>query len=241
MSNFKTLLLGDLQRMRRYNIFTASIVISLLWIGMLHFTTIQDIGTVLPLLLFVDATSMAILLIGVTIFFEKQEGTLKTLLVAPISKGEYILAKTFANVISNIKSLLILYIYARIFKEINVNILGLIGAVILVSFLHSMIGFLLTYYSKDFTGLLMGMMKYAFVLMIPAVLEQVGIIKSELISNLIYILPTKASMLLLQASVGGVETWEIYFSTLYIVVLSGLLLTLVLRKFNDFAVKESGV
>ena len=241
MSNFQVLFLGELQRMRKYNIFTGSIVISLLWVAMLHFTEVQDVGFIFPLLLFIDATSMAILLVGVTIFYEKQENTLKTLMVSPINKSEYILAKTCANIITNLEALVILYIYARIFKEINLNILGFSIAVILVSFLHSLIGFLLTYASRDFTELLMGMIKYTFLLMIPPLLEQVGLIRNQLYSRLLYILPTKASLLILNASVSVVETWEIYYSITYIIFLSALLYIQVARKFTDFAIKESGV
>lgn len=241
MSNFFVLLLGEIQRMKKYNILAAGLFVSLLWIGVLHFSGMEDVSKIFPLLIFLDATSMAMLLVGVTMFFEKQEGTIKTLLVSPISKVEYILAKTFANIVSNVETLVILYIYAKIFKVININILGLLGAVVLIAFIHSLIGFLLTYYSKDFTELLMGMMKYAFVFMIPILLEQVGLIKNELIKNLLYVIPTKASMTLLKATAGGIEFWEIALSMFYLIAASILLFLLVLKKFDDFAVKESGV
>ena len=68
--------------------------------------------------------------------------------------------KTFSNILSNILTLSILFLYSELFKEIKVNILGLIGSVILVALFHSFIGFVLTYYSKDFTELLIGMIKY---------------------------------------------------------------------------------
>ena len=241
MNNFFVLLLGEIQRMKKYNILAAGLFVSLLWIGVLHFSGMEDVSKIFPLLIFLDATSMAMLLVGVTMFFEKQEGTIKTLLVSPISKVEYILAKTFANIISNIETLVILYVYAKIFKVININIFGLLGAVVLIAFIHSLIGFLLTYYSKDFTELLMGMMKYAFVFMIPILIEQVGLIKNELIKKLLYIIPTKASMTLLNATAGGIDFWEIALSIFYLTAASILLFWFVLKKFDEFAVKESGV
>ena len=241
MNNFSTLLIGELQRMKKYHILGASFLVSLIWIGVLHFAGIEDVTSLFPLLIFFDTTAMAMLLVGVTMFFEKQEGTIKTLLVSPISKSEYILSKTFANITSNIVTLAILYLYAIFFKEIDVNILGLLGAVILISFLHSLIGFLLTYYSKDFTELLIGMMKYSVVLSIPVILEQVGLIKSEFVRNLLYIIPTKASMTLLQAPAVGVESWELYLSLFYIAIASIGLYFIVSKKFDEFAIKESGV
>ncbi|MBO8170256.1 MAG: ABC transporter permease [Bacillaceae bacterium] len=241
MPNFMVLLTGELERMKKYNIVAASFVIILIWIGVLHFTDIQDVSRLLPLLVFLDATSMAILMIGVTLFYEKQEGTLKTLLVAPIRKMEYVLAKTAAGVMSNLVTLLVLYLYARLFKEVHVHVFGLVAAVILVSLFHSLVGFLLTYYAKDFTDLLMAMMKYVFVFMLPLLLEQVGIITSTWLQNVFYILPTKASYILLQATAGGMETWEIVFSAGYLLVFSLVLAWMAVRKFLQFALKESGV
>lgn len=241
MNNFFVLLLGEIQRMKKYNILAAGFFVSLIWIGVLHFSGLEDVSKIFPLLIFLDATSMAMLLVGVTMFFEKQEGTIKTLLVSPISKVEYIMAKTFANIISNIETLAILYIYARFFKVINISIGGLLAAVILVAFIHSLIGFLLTYYSKDFTDLLMGIMKYAFLFLIPIFLEEVGLIKNQLIKNMLYIIPTKASLTLLKATARGIEFSEVMLSIFYIVGVSILLFFFVFKKFDDFAVKESGV
>jgi fluoroquinolone transport system permease protein len=241
MNSFLALFSGELQRMKKYNILSASLFIALLWIGVLHFTGIEDVSTIFPLLIFLDATSMAILIVGVSMFFEKQEGALKSLLVSPITKGEYLLAKTFANIASNIFTLGNLYLYARIFKEIDLSIAGLVGAVVLIAFFHSMLGVILTYYSKDFTELLMGMMKYAFIFMIPVLLVQVGLITNEAVKTLLYLVPTKAAMTLLNASKGGVALWEVLLSTAYLLIASFGIYVVVLKKFNQFAIKESGV
>lgn len=241
MSNLFTLFLGEVQRMKRYNILAASLVVTLLWIGVLYFMDVQDVGSMLTLLLFVDITSMPMLLIGATMFFEKQEGVTKALLVSPINKSEYIFSKITANVLSSIISLAILYVYAKLFKEININFLGILGGVVLITFFHSLIGFILTYNSRDFNSLLMGLMKYAFIMIIPVFLEHLGVIDIEIINKMLYILPTKASMVLLEATSGGVEAWELYLSLGYMIVVSIILYYVVSRKFDEFAVKESGV
>lgn len=241
MSNIKVLLMGEMQRMQKYNIFSASLLVAVLWMGVLYLTDLQDISTMFPLLIFIDATSMALLLIGVTMFFEKQEGTLKSLLVSPISKGEYILAKSSANITSNLLTLFLLYAYARIFKTLDVSLLAMLGAVILISLFHSLVGFYLTFGVRDFTHLLMAMMKYFFFLMLPVVLDFLGLIPGEIVEYLLYILPTKASMTILLAGAGIGETWEILFSTVYMIIITAILFSVVYRKFDDFAVRESGV
>ncbi|MFO8060513.1 MAG: ABC transporter permease subunit [Bacillota bacterium] len=241
MSSFAVLFAGELQRMVRYSIIGASLLVAVLWIAVLHFSEVQDVGIILPLLLFVDAVSMAILLIGVTIFFEKQEGTLKTLLVSPVDKSEYILAKTCANISSNIMTLVILYGYAVLFRQIHLSFVALLGAVVLIAFFHSLIGFYLSYYAAGFTDLLMGMFKYLLVLMLPVLFEGIGLITNEILTKLMYLLPTKSAHILLYASSGEIELWEIVFSAAYLIVASAVLLTVVLRRFDEFAARESGV
>lgn len=241
MANFFILLFGELQRMKRYNIVTASTVVALLWIGVLYLTEIPDITFIFPLLIYIDVTSMAILMVGVTIFYEKQEGSLHTMLVTPISKQDYLLSKSTVTVLSSVITLVILYLYAMIFKEIDLNFAGLLGAVILVALFHSLVGFLLTYSSRDFTALLINMMKYMFVLMLPVLLEYIRIIDHQLVENILYIAPTKAAMILLYASTGDAELWEIIYGLSYLVIGSAVLFVLALRKFEQFAVRESGV
>src|SRR5699024_9342713 len=134
MNNFTTLLSGELERMKKYNILTAGLFVAILWIGVLYFTEIDNITEIVPLLVFIDATSMSMVLVGATMFYERQEGVIKTLLVSPISKTEYILAKTFVNITSNIITLILIYFYAKVFKEINLNFFGLLGSVALIAF-----------------------------------------------------------------------------------------------------------
>lgn len=240
MNSFLTLLSGELQRMKKYNILTASILVDFLWIGVLYFVKLDDISSLIPILVYIDATAMSMVLVGATLFYEKQEGTIRTLLVSPISKAEYILAKTFANITSNIITLLIIYGYGKIFKEINLSLLGLIGAVILIAFFHSLVGFLLTFNSKDFTEMLMGMMKYTFIFTIPVLLEQVGFIKNEVVDKVLFLVPTKSASILLESSAGGVEPWRTLFALIYLMVASLALYYIVRKRLDDFQVREGG-
>lgn len=241
MANFLILLFGELQRMQRYNIITASAVVAFLWIGVLYLTEIPDITFIFPMLIYVDATSMAILMVGVTIFFERQEGSLYTMLVTPISKQDYLLTKSVVTVLSSVITLIILYFYVMIFKEIALNFAALLGAVILTALFHSLVGFLLTYSSRDFTGLLINMMKYMFIFMIPVLLEYIRILEHEMVEMILYIAPTKAAMILLYASTGEVELWEIIYALSYLGAGSVILYIMVLKRFEQFAVRESGV
>ncbi len=240
MNNYAILYLGELQRLKKYNILSASLFVAALWIGVIYFSEIQDLTTIFPLVVFIDATSMAILLIGATMFFEREEGALKTLFISPINRSEYIWAKISAGISSNLLTLFIIYGYARFFRELDLSFLGLVGAVILISGFHSLVGFLLSFRSKTFTHLLMSMFVYFLALALPVVLDLLGLIESEIIKNLLYLLPTKAAQLLLIGTAGMGETWEIFFSAGYLLVLGGILYVFVVKNFSDFAARESG-
>lgn len=241
MGRILFLIAGDFQRTIKYNILAATFFVTIIWAGVLHFTEIKDVTSFFPLLVFIDVTSMAVLFVGVSMFFEKQEGSIKSILISPVSKFEYIISKALVNMFLNVLVLILLYIYAVLFKEIDINIIGLTASVMLVSFLHSMIGFIITYYSKSFTDVLMGMMKYSLITMTPVLLEYMGIIKSDILKYIIKVLPTKASLDLLTAGPEQLSTATVTFNVVFLVVLCGFLYFVVSKKFDEFAVKESGV
>ncbi|MDW7728923.1 MAG: ABC transporter permease [Bacillota bacterium] len=216
-------------------------MVALIWIGILYLTEIPDITFIFPLLIFVDATSMAILMVGVTIFFEKQEGSLRAILVSPISKTDYLLSKVVVTVTSSVLTLIVLYIYALLFKDMNLSLIGLLSAVILVAFFHAQIGFILSYYSRDFTSLLVNMMKYLFIFFMPTLLVYTGIINHELFDKAVYLAPTTAAMTLLNASTGNVESGDLIYALAYLGIGSVILFVFVLRLFDSFAAREGGV
>lgn len=241
MNNLPVLLSGELQRMQRYNILTGSFVVALFWVGALHFLEATAVTSLLAVLLLMDAVTMPILLVGVAMFFERQEGALKSMLVAPISKAEYILAKVLTIALSSVMTLALLYLYVRFYRGVSINVLFLGAVVVIVSAFHSLVGFLATYTSRDFTSLLMRVMVYFFVLGIPILLEQVGLIASPLFSNILYLLPTKAAMELFNGAMDGSNLGQVLYGLGYFATVGLLLYRLALRKFEGFAEKESGV
>ncbi len=243
MKNLSVLLKGEVDRLRKYHILAASLLVAFIWIGVMQLTEIDDVTGIFPLFLFLDATSMSMVLIGVSMFFEREENTLKAIFVSPVTKKEYISAKIIGNILSNMQTLVLLYLYAWIFKEININILTLVVYVILISIFHSLIGFLLAYHTKSFTELLTGMIMFMFVLLIPVVLEEVGIITVEWLRNVLYLLPTKAALLLLNSTsaMSTVKTWEVAYGVGYLILSSAVLLVFIRRGFEVFLAKESGI
>lgn len=241
MNNFVTLFKGEIQRMIKYHILTASVVVAFFWMGMIHLLAVPDITFLFTMVVFFDLVSMSIVMVGVTIFFEKQEGVLKSLIVSPISKLEYITAKILGNLISNLVTIILVYIYALIFQEINVQLFTLIMAILLIALFHSFMGILLIYKSRDFTQFLVRMMSYFLIFILPIVLEQLQLITARIYSYLIYLIPTKSSASLIEASTTRLDSWELIFSISYLILGSAILSYFVFKGFKDFAIRESGV
>ena len=240
MSKFTTLVKGELLRLMRYNLFSASFFVSAIWVGILHFVDVENVTMFIPQLVFIDVTTMAMLLVGVTFIYERDEATMRSMLTSPISKSEYLLAKMISNIIPSILSLTIMYIYSWLFKVIDINYFLLLGGVILIAFFHSLIGLLLTYYSKDFTDLVMTIMKVFLVFLLPVIFDEFNIITNDIFRKLVYILPTKSALMILMGTTGGIKPWEITISLIYMVLGSIILYYLVWKNFDTYALKESG-
>jgi fluoroquinolone transport system permease protein len=240
MNKFRVLFWGEVIRLGRYNLFAASIFVSAIWVGILHFLNVEDVTTIVPQLIFLDVTTMATLLVGVSLIYERDEDTLRTLMVTPISKNQYLLGKVLANIVPSILSLTVMYAYSKLFKTIQINYLLLLGAVVLVSFFHSLIGMLLTYFSKSFTDLLMIIIAIFIIFLLPVILVEFDIITNEIFTKGIYILPTKAALMVIMGTTGIIDTWEIIISIIYLIASSLVLYYLVYRYFNLYALRERG-
>lgn len=240
MNKFRVLFWGEVIRLGRYNLFAASIFVSAIWVGILHFLNVEDVTTIVPQLIFLDVTTMATLLVGVSLIYERDEDTLRTLMVTPISKNQYLLGKVLANIVPSILSLTVMYAYSKLFKTIQINYLLLLGAVVLVSFFHSLTGMLLTYFSKSFTDLLMIIIAIFIIFLLPVILVEFNIITNEIFTKGIYILPTKAALMVIMGTTGIIDTWEIIISIIYLIASSLVLYYLVYRYFNLYALRERG-
>jgi len=231
---------GEVTRMRKYGITLASLGVSMLWVLVLHFSELEDISGVFPLLLFLDSTLMSVLLVGVSMTFEKQENSMKSMLVLPISKDDYLLSKSLGTVTSSITTLVILLAYGIFMKGLSINIAGMFGAVILVSFVFTQLGVLLTYSSRDFTSLLTSMFKFTLLLTIPTVLQFLTIFEADWFRYLQYLNPTKNALVLLLSPAVPVKTQDLLFAITYLIVLGVLSFIAARRAFDSYAMKESG-
>jgi fluoroquinolone transport system permease protein len=244
MNKLLILIKGELQRLNKYNVTTISFVVALIWFLLLYFIKDSDLlASLLPLIIVLDATMMAVLYVGAMMFFEKTEFTFSTMLVTPISNQDMILSKVIANTIHTLFSSLLIIIVFFFLKDVTVNWPLVILALILSVSFHSLLGFVFSYHSKDFTSMLVGVMMYSFVFLIPPMLNYFNIIfKGETWEYILLIIPTQATIKLIEVGFGADITIK-FFISLAVITFGGFALFkfYVLRKFKDYAVKQSGV
>lgn len=241
MTNLPILLRGEIQRMKKYNILTGGLVVALLWVAAMHFLGRGFVEGLFTTLLFVDLVSMPAILAAVSLFYEREEGALHAILVAPISHGEYIGSKILGNVFSSLLTLLVMYLYVRLFKGMSANVLLLIVVVVLSSAFHTLVGILLAYGARDFTGMLMRYFVYALVFMIPVMLDHVGVVSNRFFQLVLALCPPRAVSVLLDSAVVELRWGEMLYGVIYLLVVGGLLLRAAVDRFSDFAQKEMGV
>ncbi|HBG32157.1 MAG TPA: ABC transporter permease, partial [Acholeplasmataceae bacterium] len=99
---------GELQRLTKYNVTTISFVVAVVWFLLLFFIDDIDIfSSMLPFIVIVDATMLAVIFIGAIMFFEKTESTISSMLVTPVKNSDLILSKAISNTIHTTMSTLL--------------------------------------------------------------------------------------------------------------------------------------
>lgn len=244
MNKLLLLIKGELQRLNKYNVTIISFVVAIIWFLLLYFIDDIDVlSRMLPFIIVVDATMMSILYVGAMMFFEKTEFTISTMLVTPVSHRDMILSKVIANTIHTLFSSMLIILVFFFLKNVEVNWFLIILALVLSVSFHSLLGFIFSYKTKDFTAMLVGVMIFSFVFLIPPSLYFFKILlKGEIWEYILIILPTQSAINLIEAGFGSPITLKFYLS-LIILSLGGFLLFqfYVLPKFKDYAVRQSGV
>lgn len=244
-SRLLVLVKGELQRLNKYNMTSVSILVAIIWGVVLFFVDSEILEYLLPLVLMMDATMMAIMYVGSVMFFEKSESTISTMLVTPVSNKELLLSKLIANTVHNMFASTLIIIVFVVFKDVQLNYLLIALALIISTAFHTLLGIVLAYYQKDFTGMLVNIMIFMFALGVPSILFSLGVINGNIWEFVLLLNPIQSATTLIEGAFtdyGFVFDYKYYFSLGYLIIGGILLYTkIALPRFQDYAVKESGV
>ncbi len=243
MNKVWILVQGELTRLHKYNVTTISFVVALMWGAMLYFIGDDLLGTLLPMVILMDATMMALMYVGAIMYFEKSESTISTLLVTPVSNSDILLSKVIANTLHNMFSSALIIIAFTFLSDIEINYFLVTIAIFISTGLHTVIGICMSYTTKDFTRLLMRVISFAFILMLPSLLMFFDVIDGLFWEIINLVNPINAALQLITASFGdAVIEWEFWVSLGYLLVGGPLLYFFyALPKFQEYAVRQSGV
>ncbi|KAB3530713.1 fluoroquinolone export ABC transporter permease subunit [Alkaliphilus serpentinus] len=232
---------SEFQRLTKYNLFTANFVALLLWLGVSWFIEGEHLRQFIPFVFLMDSTMMTILLVGATLFYEKKEHTVNTIMISPVTESEYLYSKALVNVLNSLFSVVFISAGLYIMKGLTYNYLLLTISVIFITVTHTFIGIKIAYYAKDFTSILVYFMIYTFVFLFPSILILMGVIDAELAKYLI-ILPPETSNVLISASIKEVEVWKLIFGYSYLTFLTLVLYRYDIKpKFKEYVMRETGV
>ncbi len=244
MNKLLILIRGELVRLTKYHVTTVSFLVALVWFLLLFFIDDQDLlMQMLPFVIIIDATMMSIIFIGSVMFFEKTEQTFSTLLVTPVTNEQLILSKAIANTIHTMFSSSLILLVFFFVKDVDIAWHFMIPALALSVFMHSLLGFVFSFHSKDFTTLLVNVMIYAFVITIPVILHYFNfILKADIWDTLLLIVPTQASIKIIEAGFNQTLDYQMLISAIVLLLYTILgYFFYVKPKFKEYAVKQSGV
>ena len=242
MNKLKHLVQSEFLRLTKYNLFTASFVVAMVWVGIGAFLSKEEFILFLPFIFLMESSAMTSLLIGAELFFEKKEHTISSMLISPMKESDYILSKIIVNIL-NLWIIFTIILGSMYFiKDYQISIHWLFIGILLVSAYYVFIGILLSYVSKDFTALLINYMLMMLVLVMPTLFIQIGILDASWTSKL-YWMPTEVSLRLLNVSfLENIDLVTYLKDVLYMLGLSvALYYLLVLPNFKGYATKDLGV
>ena len=243
LSRLFALVKGELSRLNKYGVTSVSFLVAILWGIILYFVEGDAFAVMLPFILLLDATVMSIMYIGSVMFFEKTESTISSLLVTPTTSSELVLSKVLANTIHNLLSSALIVVAFVLLKNVELNYFLIIVGIVSATAFFTTIGLYLAYFQKNFTGMLVNIMVISFVLLVPTALYELGVLTGDAWQYILLINPMQAAAELINGGFASYEFgWIYYLSLGYLVIGLGLVYRLlVLPKFHDYAIKQSGV
>lgn len=222
-NNLLNLIAGEINRAVKYKVLTIGAGVSFIWLAVIFFTrsNTAELSMIVPLLIFADVAMMSTMLIGASIFFEKQEGSIRSVIIAPVTIGQILISKLVNAIFIAIVSALIVSIGTIIMTDIKINVFALIIYVVVIAGSHSAIGFGISMVSKDFNSMLINYMMFVIVFMMPPILFMFNVIPDKY-EMLLLISPSQAGNILISStlSVADTDWYKIAISFIYLAAIT---------------------
>ncbi|MCO6477977.1 MAG: hypothetical protein J5I94_15200 [Phaeodactylibacter sp.] len=199
----------DLLRQFRYNIAYAALLITLIYILiLLNLPEGPYREKLLIFLIFNDPAALGMLFIGSLFLFERSENTLQAICVLPLSRGHYILSKTLTLTAIALLSALAMAIggYGWDFR-----LFYFLAGIGMTATLFTLLGMAAVVPCRSFNQYLLRVSG----ILVPTALPFLNFFG---VTDTLwwYLLPSQASLLLLEAAFLSVDGWKVAYSFLYL-------------------------
>lgn len=241
MNMIKHLVKHEWLRLIKYNLLIASIFVAFIWILTSVFLTYEELKLFLPTIFLIEASAMTALLIGAEMYYEKKEHTISSMLISPMSTIDYMISKVIAHGLNTLLIFVIMIVGFIFTVDLRINVFTLFLGTVFVSSFYVGLGLLLSYFSKDFTSLLVNYMIMMILFLIPSILILAGVLPESLLSYTHYI-PSEISLRLMSLSLGEVD-WSQALIDMGITLVATLLMVryILIPRFKSFASEHLGV
>ncbi len=211
MKKFLWALRWDFIRQVRYNIAFIVLGVTLVYLGVLELIPFGEFKPwVLTFILYTDPTILGMLFVGSLLLFEQSEGTLSAIVVTPLQRSHYLWSKALSLTVMALLSSIAIVAGSYGWQF---NWMYLILGVVLSSLLFSFIGLCVVFYVRSFNAYIIRLVIYFLPLSLPLLnfLEVTD-------TFWFYLIPTQATLLLLEGSFNGIAPWQAIYSIAYLTI-----------------------
>lgn len=209
MKTLIRLIKWDFTLQLRYNIVTIAIIISALYILLFKSLPGDNLDPLLILLILSDPAMFGVMFIGVLVLYEKDNNTLDALIVTPLKSSQYLWSKAISLTLIAVPIALAIAIIGHGF---DLNYFYFIVGLALSSIMFVFLGFAVVSKANGFNQYII---KFALCT-IPVSIPVLGIFDLYQ-SNIYYLIPSHATILLLKAGLKhSIANWQVFYSTFYL-------------------------
>lgn len=235
MKNWLRLFLGEFNRYIRYNLLAASLLVVFVYGVMFYFFDKALVNNLLSVFLFFELFMMPMLFLGVELYYEKHEGTLKTMLVSPVNKYQILGAKYMVAIVAALISFSLLALFGYLFAEATPNVIALLIVALITLILTISTGLLLAYNSLDFSRLFVNYIVLVLGLYLPVIVYQFNFYRANWFKVIVDYLPPQSINQMLAFAYDKVELADVWFNFIYTSILGLLLSVIAVKLFDKFA------
>lgn len=226
MNRLATILRWDITLQGRQGFYYAALVVTAVWcVALLQFPPNVRL-LLLPLAIFIDLSVFGFYFMAGLVYLEKGERVLEALVVTPLPRLAYLLSKVASL---TLLAVLIVIAVVLVVHGPAINWLVLLAGVVLNSGILILLGFILAVRYRAISEFFIPSVVYMLPTQLP-LLDYLGIWEHWLL----YLLPTQATMLLIQAVFVPIAPWQYVYAFGYLTVVAVGVTWWALRAFDRF-------